>query len=90
MSSTPDRKARIKQLVVERLNLAIDPSAIGDDTSLFSSEAEGGLGLDSVDALELAVALNAEFDVEIGDDDMGIFATVGHMAAFVDEKLQLT
>jgi acyl carrier protein len=89
MLSTTDRKARIKQLVVERLNLAIDPAAIGDDTSLFASDAEGGLGLDSVDALELAVALNAEFDVEIGDDDMGIFETVGRMAAFVDEKLQL-
>jgi acyl carrier protein len=90
MSSTDDRKARIKQLVVERLNLAIDPTEIGDDTSLFSPTADGGLGLDSVDALELAVALNAEFDVEIGDDDMGIFESVGRMAAFVDEKLQLT
>ena len=90
MLTTHDRKARIKQLVVERLNLSIDPAEIGDGTGLFISTAEGGLGLDSVDALELAVALNAEFDVEIGDDDMGIFETVGRMAAFVDEKLQLT
>lgn len=85
--STPiagERKLRIKQIVVERLNLAMEPEAIGDDTPLFEPTTNGGLGLDSVDALELAVALNAEYGVEVGDDDMGIFRSVEMMAAFVE------
>jgi acyl carrier protein len=78
---------RIKEILVERLNLAVEPAQIADDAPLFTSLDEGGLGLDSVDALELAVALNGEFDVEIGDEDMGIFESVARMAAFVESRL---
>lgn len=81
------RKLRIKEILVERLNLAMDPTEISDDAPLFTAQDEGGLGLDSVDALELAVAMNGEFDVEIGDEDMGIFESVAKMAAFVEERL---
>lgn len=81
------RKLRIKEILVERLNLAVEPSEIADEAPLFAMQDEGGLGLDSVDALELAVALNGEFDVEIGDEDMGIFESVSKMAAFVEERL---
>lgn len=82
-----ERKLRIKEILVERLNLATDPADIGDDAPLFVAPDEGGLGLDSVDALELAVALNGEFDVEIGDEDMGIFESVAKMADFVENRL---
>jgi acyl carrier protein len=79
-----DRRTRIKAIIVDRLNLTVDPATIADDALLFAPTDEGGLGLDSVDALELAVALNAEFDVEIGDEDMSIFQSVATMADFVD------
>jgi len=82
-----NRKLRIKEILVERLNLAMEPTEIGDDTPLFTAPDEGGLGLDSVDALELAVAMNGEFDVEIGDEDMGIFESVAKMSAFVEVHL---
>jgi acyl carrier protein len=82
-----NRKLRIKEILVERLNLAVEPADIADDAPLFTAIDEGGLGLDSVDALELAVAMNGEFDVEIGDEDMGIFESVARMAAFVEERL---
>jgi acyl carrier protein len=87
--STNERTMRIKEILVERLNLAMDPAQIADDAPLFAGQDEGGLGLDSVDALELAVAMNGEFDVEIGDEDMGIFESVAKMSAFVEERLAL-
>ena len=43
----------VKTTIVEELNLSIKPSEIGDDVLLF----EGGIGLDSVDGLELLVAI---------------------------------
>jgi acyl carrier protein len=87
--SSNERTLRIKEILVERLNLAMDPADISDDAPLFLSQDEGGLGLDSVDALELAVAMNGEFDVEIGDEDMGIFESVAKMAEFVAERVAL-
>lgn len=84
-----EHSIRIKELIVERLNLASNPADISDDAPLFEGADQGGLGLDSVDALELAVAMNAEFGVEVGDEDMGIFESVAKMSAFVSERLAL-
>lgn len=86
---TNERTFRIKELIIERLNLAVDPADVADDAALFEGADQGGLGLDSVDALELAVAMNAEFGVEVGDEDMGIFESVAKMSAFVEERLAL-
>ena len=57
-------KQRIKELMVENLMLQITASDIGDDQPLFGPE---GLGLDSVDALQLVVALDKNFGVKIPD-----------------------
>ena len=53
-------KIRIKALLVENLMLQMSPEEIGDEVPLFSAE---GLGLDSIDALELAVAIEKNFGV---------------------------
>ena len=53
-------KNRIKEMLVSSLMLKVSPAAILDDTQLFSPE---GLALDSIDALELAVALEKTFGV---------------------------
>ncbi len=79
-------KNRIKNLIVDRLNLRIKPEQIRDDVPIFGS-TEGGLGLDSIDALDLAVGLFEEFEVEVGQKDMHIFANVDSIAAFVAGKL---
>ncbi|MDX2079218.1 MAG: phosphopantetheine-binding protein [Terrimicrobiaceae bacterium] len=55
-----DLKMRIKEMMVEHLMLKMAPAEILDDTPLFSPE---GLGLDSIDALELAVAIEKKFGV---------------------------
>lgn len=55
-----DLKSRIKEMLVSSLMLKVSPSEIADDTLLFSPE---GLALDSIDALELAVAIEKKFGV---------------------------
>jgi acyl carrier protein len=57
-------KGRIKTMMVENLMLQITADQIGDDTPLFGP---GGLGLDSVDALQLVVGLDKTFGVKIAD-----------------------
>ncbi|HET6585800.1 MAG TPA: phosphopantetheine-binding protein [Nannocystaceae bacterium] len=74
----------MKQLIVEALMLEDKrPDDIDTDAPLFG---EGGLGLDSIDVLELAMALHKRYGVKTkGDDDRNreIFASVRNLAAFV-------
>jgi acyl carrier protein len=81
------RKLQIKQLIIEKLNLKISPEEIDDDAELFANKEQGGVGLDSVDALEIAVGVMNEFDVEISDDDMHIFQSVNAIDDFITEKV---
>jgi acyl carrier protein len=55
-------KERIKALIIENLMLQVSPAEIADDLPLFGP---GGLGLDSVDALQLVLMLDKEFGVKI-------------------------
>jgi acyl carrier protein len=57
-------KLRIKEMMVENLMLKIPAAEIGDDQPLFGP---GSLGLDSVDALQLVVALDKNFGLKIPD-----------------------
>ncbi len=64
MHNQADLKQRIKLLIVENLMLQLTAADIADDTRLFGPE---GLGLDSVDALQLVVALDKNFGLKIAD-----------------------
>jgi acyl carrier protein len=55
----------VKALLVDRLTLEVDPTMIGDDQPLFGR----GLELDSIDTLELAMAVEDKFGVVVTDDD---------------------
>ena len=57
-------KQRIKDLMVENLMLQVTAAEIGDSQALFGP---GSLGLDSVDALQLVVALDKNFGLKIPD-----------------------
>jgi acyl carrier protein len=75
-------RSEIKRLLVSELNLkGRDPEAIDDDAPLFGS----GLGLDSLDALQLAMSLEEKLGVRIpeGDDARAIFKNVGAIADYV-------
>ncbi|MCR3759393.1 acyl carrier protein [Clostridium felsineum] len=73
---------KIKQVIVDQLALDIEPTVITDDQPLFGR----GLELDSVDALELVVGIDAEFDVSISDDNIGVFSSVNKIADYIEEK----
>lgn len=80
-----DLTDRVKRMIVEQLRLTIDPSEIGEDAPLFGP---GGLGLDSVDALELVLGLEQGFGVEIPDEEVGrrVLQSVRAMVEFVSEQ----
>lgn len=83
-ASETELKDRLKRLLVERLKLEIDPSEIGDRDPLFGE----GLGLDSIDALELVLGLEQEFGVKIEDEEVGgeALASIEALAEFVRHK----
>ena len=64
MEETATLKQRIKDLMVENLMLQVTAAEIGDSQALFGP---GSLGLDSVDALQLVVALDKNFGLKIPD-----------------------
>jgi acyl carrier protein len=75
-------RSDIKRLIVKELNLeGRDPSSIDDDAPLFGE----GLRLDSLDALQLAVALEEQMGVRIpdGDETRAIFKSVRTLAEYV-------
>ncbi len=58
--------AKIKQVIVEELMLQVQPDEISDDAPIFGP---GGLGLDSVDVLQLVIALEKNFGLKISEGD---------------------
>lgn len=82
-----ERKEQIKSLIIDRLNLRMDIADFSDNAPLFKTKAEGGIGLDSVDALEVSVGIMNEFDVEISDEDMHIFESVITIDNFIETQL---
>ncbi len=79
-------KQGLKELIVERLNLHIDPASIGDDVPLFANDegSEGGLSLDSVEALEIVVGIEEKWGVVIQDDSMASeFRSIDTLASLV-------
>lgn len=71
---------QIKELLVDRLGLDIDPRLIGDDQPLFGR----GLELDSIDTLELAMAIEETFGVVITDDDTPSLLSLNRLADHVE------
>jgi acyl carrier protein len=78
-------KLELKEKIIENLNLEdIDISDMGDDDSLFGD----GLGLDSIDALELIVMLDKDYGIKLSDPKKGkeIFESINTMAKYIDEN----
>jgi acyl carrier protein len=78
-----DLKREIKQLLVSELNLTgRDPNSIEDDAPLFGT---GGLGLDSLDALQIAMLVEEKFGIRVpeGDEARPIFQSVSSLSEFI-------
>jgi len=74
-------RAEVKELLATGLRLDRPASEILDDSPIFGE----GLGLDSIDALELVVLVEERFRVAIPDEDVGrrAFATVNALVDFI-------
>jgi acyl carrier protein len=71
-------------MIIDTLNLEdVTVQEIDDDSPLFRE----GLGLDSIDALELVVAIEKTFNIIIEDEDVGktAFASINALASFIQE-----
>lgn len=75
-------KQKLKEQIIERLNLKdLKPEQIGDDQPLFVE----GIGLDSIDALELIVLLQQEYNIRLSNAEDGprVFHSVRTMADYI-------
>jgi acyl carrier protein len=75
----------LAQLIIDGLHLEeVTPEGIDPDAPLFG----GGLGLDSIDALELAVIVERAYGVKIGDAETGkqSFASLASLHAFIQAR----
>ncbi len=80
-----DLKYTLKKQIIEELNLEdIKPEDIEDDAPLFGD----GLGLDSIDALELVVLMEKYYGVKILDETVGkkVLASISSMAEYILEE----
>lgn len=78
-------RVRLKQILVTRLKLDRDAESIGDAEPLFGPE---GLGLDSIDALELVLGVEQELGVQIGNEEVATeaLASIERLAEFLQAK----
>ena len=78
-------KKEIKELIIDRLRLEdMSPDDIEDAAPLFGE----GLGLDSIDSLELVLGIEQKFGVKIQDEELGqkVLASVDSLAEFIASK----
>ena len=73
-------KAKVIELIVEQLDA--DSDNISDDDSFMDD-----LGADSLDTVELIMAFEEEFDIEIPDEDAENIRTVGDVLKYLEDKL---
>ncbi|HOD31928.1 MAG: Acyl carrier protein [Acidobacteria bacterium ADurb.Bin340] len=79
-----DLKHAVKEMIIQRLKLeGMTPDQIDDQAPLFGD----GLGLDSIDALELVLGIEQTFGVKIEDEAAGMkaFRNVESLAAYIAE-----
>ena len=81
-----DLRHKLKELLIERLKFEdMTPEDIPDDEPLFG----GGLGLDSIDALEIVVMLESEFGIKVKNETSArdSFRSISTLANYVEQKL---
>lgn len=86
MATQTESELKMAQLMVEALNLEdMEADEIDPEEQLFGD----GLGLDSIDALEISLAISKEYGVQIKAEDEGTreaFVTLRSLTAFVENK----
>lgn len=88
MTETAGSEAEVAEMLVEAVNLDIDPAAIDPEAPLFGDQ---GLGLDSIDALELALAISARYGFQARAEDAEqrqAFASLRSLARYIQAHRQ--
>ena len=74
-------RSRVRELVIRAVCLKIPPESLPFDRPLF----DGSLGLDSIDALEIAVTIEKEFKVRLDENEArDVLTSVATIAAFIE------
>ena len=75
---------KVKAGIIRQLNIDMTPDALDENMALFGE----GLGLDSIDALELIVMIDRDFGIKIGDpkEARKVFQSVRVMAEYIREN----
>ena len=74
--------AKIKRIVINNLNLDLSEDQIDDDSPLFGT----GLGLDSIDALDLVIGIEEGFSIKVGEDELYVFKSVNSLVDYIMER----
>ena len=77
--------AEVAELIVSALNLDLTPSEIEPDAPLFGE----GLGLDSIDVLEIALVVSKRYGFQLrsdNDDNLRIFSSLRNLAAYIAQQ----
>jgi acyl carrier protein len=89
MSAQSAEESAMANLLVQALNLdSVTPGSIAPDAPLFG-QAQGSLGLDSIDALEIALAISQKYGVELRSEDEATkqaFGSLRRLSAHVATK----
>lgn len=78
-------ETEVAQLIVSALNLEVAPESIEPDADLYGD----GLGLDSIDILEIALVVSKQFGIQVkteGDDNFHIFKSLRSLSLYIAEK----
>ena len=80
---TVELKQQLKKKIVDFLNLSVKPEDIKDNEPLFGE----GLGLDSIDSIELIVLLSREYGITIQDPKEGrkVLVDIDTMVAYIEQ-----
>jgi acyl carrier protein len=73
---------RVKRGLITRLSLPFDETDLHDDISLLGS----GLGLDSLDALEVILGLEQEFGVKVAEDNVSVLRSINSVVDYLLEE----
>jgi len=79
--------SQVKAAIVQCLRMPVAPEEIADDMPLF----DGGLGLDSIDALEIVLELQRTFGVQITDEEVGkkVLGSIRTIVTFIESSREM-
>lgn len=70
---------KVKRILIDEVMIDIDPELISNDSPLIGR----GLGLDSIDALELSISISTEFNITVNDSDFEMFGSINKITDFI-------